>query len=468
MVSLSIQGFGKKFSKHAHFDLVKKWKPKKYPSLDIFLPVCGEDITIIKNTWIGVKSIKNSYKGKVYVYALDDEDSLEVKKLANKFRFNYLVRNNRGHFKKAGNLRHGFINSRSKFIAIFDADFRPRADFVDEIIPYFYKDKKLGIVQTPQYFDVHKKQNWVERGAGAVQEYFYRSVQQNRQSSNGAICVGSNAIYRRKALATNGGTTLIEHSEDVHTGFDLRKNGYDLLYLPVILAKGVCPNDLFSFFKQQYRWCMGSMSLLGSKKFWHTKIPFMSRICYISGFLYYIYTGLATTFILPLVPLALIYIVPEQAKISNYLILIPTFIYSIIIFPLWHKSKYGLETASIKLVYSWAHLFAMVDSIRRSGMEWSPTGSASTKSIHFDLFKGIFTLYGMTSSILWVGGAFYYMIYKDVFDFAPIFISGLFYLIMVSRVVITAFGIEDIKNRKIKKNIIRNKYSHYFDSFFLT
>jgi len=62
----------------------------------------------------------------------------------------------------------------------------------------------------------------------------------SRQGSDGAICVGSCAVYRRAALDTNGGTTLIEHSEDVHTGFDLRGLGWDLRYIPVAVSTGVC------------------------------------------------------------------------------------------------------------------------------------------------------------------------------------------------------------------------------------
>jgi len=67
-------------------------------------------------------------------------------------------------------------------------------------------------VQSPQYFRTHGRMSWMERGAGGVQELFYRLVQVSRDRHDGAICVGSCAIYRREALATNGGTTLIEHS----------------------------------------------------------------------------------------------------------------------------------------------------------------------------------------------------------------------------------------------------------------
>ena len=101
------------------------------------------------------------------------------------------------------------------------------------MLPYFAADRSLGIVQSPQYFHTEGRMSWVQRGAGTVQELFYRLVQVSRDRHDGAICVGSCAIYRRTALASNGGTTLIGHSEDVHTGFDLRRAGWGLRYFPV-------------------------------------------------------------------------------------------------------------------------------------------------------------------------------------------------------------------------------------------
>lgn len=436
VISMFVQGFGNKFDADSHFSVVKKWKPTKFHTVDVFLPVCGEDLRIIHNTWVGVRNMQNKYTGEVNVYCLDDGGDPKVKELAEKFEFNYLVRDNRGHYKKAGNLRHGFNNSNSEFIAIFDADFRPRADFLDELLPYFDLDPRLGIVQSPQYFDVHKGQNWLERGAGAVQEYFYRSVQQNRQEHNGAICVGSNAVYRRKALATNGGTTLIEHSEDVHTGFDLRTKGWELLYLPVVLAKGVCPNDLSSFFRQQYRWCLGSMSLLGSKKFWEAKIPLRSRLCYISGFLYYIHTAILTI-VAPLIPLALLFVVPEQAIIKNYIILIPAILYTFVIFPMWHKSDYGSEAYSVKMVYGWAHLFAIINSINGGAMEWHTTGAVSKKSTHYALFRFLLVAWSLSVAFVWVGSAIWHMVYWNAWNFLPVFLSGAIYLFAVMRIVMT-------------------------------
>ena len=61
-----------------------------------------------------------------------------------------------------------------EYILVLDADFTPRPDLLDEMLPYLDADPTLGIVQSPQYFRVARRQSWLERGAGAVQELFYR------------------------------------------------------------------------------------------------------------------------------------------------------------------------------------------------------------------------------------------------------------------------------------------------------
>lgn len=88
-------------------------------------------------------------------------------------------RPNRPELKKAGNLRYAFAQTSSEILAIFDADFCPRPDFLSETVPYFM-DPSIGIVQTPQYFRWRKEQTWVEQGAGVSQELFYRMVQVRR------------------------------------------------------------------------------------------------------------------------------------------------------------------------------------------------------------------------------------------------------------------------------------------------
>jgi len=411
---------------------VRNWRPSSYPTIDVFLPTAGEDVRVIENTWKGVQAMATAYKGVVTVYALDDGDSAELRQLAKRYGYNYEVRPDRGYYKKAGNLRHGFSVSKSDFIVIFDADFTPTKDFLYETLPYF-RQKSVGIVQTPQYFSVNLSQNWLERGAGAVQELFYRFSQVSRQSNDASICVGSNAVYRREALNSTGGTALIEHSEDVHTGFNIRMHGWKVLYIPIILATGLCPSTMQAFFKQQYRWCLGSMSLLSSAKFWQMKLRHKTRMSYMSGFLYYIHTGLMSIYV-PVVPLILLIFLHEKIVIMNYLLVLPAFIFSQIIYPLWHKSLYGVEAWATKTVYSWAHLFAITDHIIGRPMGWQSTGSKTRKNYRYTMFRLFQALFNFVPGVLWVVLAASHLISTDNIGYAPMLVSGIYYLLIAAKI----------------------------------
>jgi cellulose synthase (UDP-forming) len=423
VISVIVNAGTRGFDTERHRGLVRRWRPERYPSVDVFLPVCGEPLEVLRNTWSGVREMVREYPGRMVVYVLDDGASEAAAAMAGDHRFAYLVRPDRGWMKKAGNLRHGFANSDGEFIVILDADFAPRADLPLEMLPYLTADPSLGIVQSPQFFRVHSRQSWTERGAGAVQELFYRMVQVSRDCHDGAICVGSCAIYRREALAANGGTTLIEHSEEVHTGFDLRRAGWGLRYVPVPLATGLCPSDPDSFLIQQYRWCAGSMSLVGSRKFWATRMPLRTRFCYLSGFCYYVHTA-AFIFATPLIPIAMLALMPQRVHLINYPLVVPSLIYNFVVFPAWHRCRFGAAAFMVRLLYSWAHLFALLDILRGRQLRWQPTGGGQPVAGTRRIWAGIWTWNGATSAT-WVLLALWRAVTGGLADFTVLLIGGL-------------------------------------------
>ena len=433
LISLCVNAGNRGFDLEAHRQLVRSWWPTRYPSLDVFLPVCGEPIAILHNTWTHVFELARAYPGTATTYVLDDAANAQVRVMAADFGFTYLVRPYRGWMKKAGNLRYGFGCSAGEFILILDADFAPRADLPGQMLPYLAADPSLGIVQSPQYFRTTARMSWIERGAGAVQELFYRLVQVSRDRHNGAICVGSCAIYRRAALAANGGTTLIEHSEDVHTGFDLRRAGWGLRYLPIPLAAGLCPSDPDSFLVQQYRWCAGSMSLLGSRKFWATRMRLRTRCCYLSGFCYYVHTALFT-FAAPAIPLVMLIALPERVRLANYLFIAPSMIYNLVVFPAWHRCRFGPEALMAKLLYGWAHLFALWDIARRRRMGWQATGGGKRKAGTRRIWVGLSVWNGGTG-LAWVALAAWRMTHYGA-AFVPLLATGL----LVFAITVMALG----------------------------
>ncbi|MEU0002459.1 cellulose synthase catalytic subunit [Streptomyces microflavus] len=435
LVSLRVNGFGRDFDLRAHRRLVRRWRPAAYPSVDIFLPVCGEPFAVLHNTWTHVGALADHYPGHCVPFVLDDSANPEIAHMARAFGFRYGTRENAGWFKKAGNLHYGFSHTSGEFALILDADFTPRADLLHELLPYFDTDLSVGIVQSPQYFRVLDAQNWVERGAGAVQELFYRSVQVSRQASGGAICVGSCAVYRRAALESNGGTTLIEHSEDVHTGFDLSTLGWHLVYVPVAVSAGVCPDSVPAFVNQQYRWCTGSMSLLISRKFWSARLPLTTRLCYVSGFLYYLHTAVFT-FAAPVVPVGLLLLAPGLLQAEHLLLLVPGIVYATLVFPLWHRAPYRLEAWAARMMYGWAHAFAIWDTIRGRRQQWRPTGANTAKGGKTRRFCWGMWVWGAGTAALWVGAALWRAVTLEAADFALILGSGLFYASVVGRVLV--------------------------------
>jgi cellulose synthase (UDP-forming) len=445
LISLVVNVGTPGFDMARHRKLVEQWSPAEYPSVDVFLPVCGEAIEVLHNTWRHVHQMAARYAGRVHVYVLDDSASNERERMALDFGFVYQRRPNRGWYKKAGNMRYAYQRTLGSAILVLDADFTPRADLLDELLPYFDAEPDLGIIQSPQYFRAERGHGWLERGAGAVQELFYRSVQVSRQAHGAAICVGSCAIYRRAALDAIGGSTLIEHSEDVHTGFDMRRKGWSLRYVPVPLAVGLCPPDVGSFFTQQYRWCAGSMSLLSSTKFWNLDMPFRQRLSYVSGFCYYAHTALFT-FAAPLIPIIMLVFFPQFVRLDHYLLIVPSVIYNFMVFPLWHKTRYRMETWTVKILYGWAHAFAIWDLLRGQAMGWQPTGGTAKKSKTRRLWLGL-AGWSLGTALTWTVVAALRMRNVDVATFTPAFLAGAVYLTTVLQALLVN-PVDDVREKR--------------------
>ena len=267
-----------------------------------------------------------------------------------------------------------------------------------------------------------------------------RVVQVSRERLEGAICVGSCALYRRAALDSTGGTTLIEHSEDVHTGFNLYRAGWGLKYLPIPLAAGICPAGPDSFLTQQYRWCAGSMSLLGSANFWRTKMRFSTRCCYVSGFCYYLHTAMAT-FFLPLIPILMLAFLPDQVQLHNYLWIAPSAVYTLIIFPLWNHGKYGPSALMTKSLYGWAHFFAIFDIARRKQMGWMTTGATNARRPTQRIWRSLI-IWGAVSGGLWMTLSFYRLATMKPSNFVFLTALGVIYVITCVAMPIAAKVLE--------------------------
>ncbi|MCZ4581832.1 glycosyltransferase [Gordonia amicalis] len=393
----------------SHQERVTSWNPPdgRYPSVDVFLPTCGESLEILRNTYEHVVAM--NWPGKLFVYVLDDAAREEVHDLAASFGFDYVVRPDRGHLRKAGNLRHACRISHGELIVIFDADFCPRPDFLGHLVPYL-DDPQVAIVQSPQCFATTESMNWIQRTAGATQEFFYRWVLPSRDRIGAANCVGTSAIYRRSALDRVGGFAEIEHSEDLHTGRHVQQAGYTIRYVPVVLSRGLCPSDLAGFLNQQYRWCQGTLTPVTNNRLVDQPQPqsIRQRIARWAGVLYYITTALNVFLLfLPGVIMAAFY--PEDVRpVQLVPFLLGLWVY-VVLFPLVSRTRWRFEVLRIQMAYSYAHAVAIWHKIIGREIGWVPTGVIGKSN-------------SLARSIAWLGAtvlgasllAFWVFIVRDV------------------------------------------------------
>jgi cellulose synthase (UDP-forming) len=430
-VSLPVNFSGRGFDLAAHQRRVSAWHPPAWPTVDIFLPICGEPMDVLRNTWTGVFELVHAYPGFTQVFVLDDgPGDAPTRRMTDSFGFRYVRRPNPGFHKKSGNLAYGLGFAQGDHVVIFDADFRPRPDFLAETLPYM-EDPGVGLVQTPQFFRVNRNQTWVERAAGATLEVFYRVVQVSRDRFGSALCVGSNAVYRRQALDAAGGFTQIPYAEDSHTGLDMRYAGYDLVYLPVALAAGVCPALIDTFMRQQYRWCCGATSLVWTHHMWRVRMPWRCRLPYIAGWLWNLTTAVRTL-ILPLIPITLLALLPGEVELRNAVLLVPVVVTGVVLYPLWHNSRWSVHVWPLAIAVGWAQVLAIWDYARGKVMAWAPSRGPKDATRRF---RRAVCVWNGTLAVAWVGLAAWRIEQTMSVRFAVVLLFGLANLAAVLRVV---------------------------------
>ncbi|MFJ9570521.1 glycosyltransferase family 2 protein [Streptomyces bacillaris] len=360
----------RRLTRASHEVLVRAWQPAELPTVDLYLPTCGEPLPVLDNAYRAVAAL--DWPGALTVWVLDDGDRPEVGELAARYGYTYVVRPDRGHLKKAGNLNHALTLSSSEFIAILDADFAPRPDFLSHLVPYL-ADPAVGIVQSPQCFDTDGTMGWIQRAAGAAQEWFFRWIQPSRDASDAAICCGSNAVYRRTAIDRAGGFARLDHSEDLYTGLALHEQGFRTLYVPVLVAKGTSPDELTSYVNQQYRWAMGNLHLLGTPVLQRMRAPWRMRLCFYEGVVGYLTTAV-NTFAAPLPPLVMMFWYPDHIRPWHVLpLLAPLWLWHVLL-PRISRTRWRVEVIRANVLTSVAAATAFWHTLRGRSAAWVPTG----------------------------------------------------------------------------------------------
>ncbi len=356
------------------------WITKSKPTIDVLVPVTSEPYDIIENTLQHVADITYPHT----TYVLDDAGRADIKELTEKLKMTYLSRpkDHTKRFAKSGNLNFGLQHAKGDYFAVFDADHAPKKDFITSLLPFFI-NKKIAVVQTPQYYtNTHE---FIAQGTAYAQDIFYTYVQPAKNSFNAAFCVGTNMIYRRKAIDDIGGIAKQNHSEDIWTTILLHERGWESLFDSRILAEGKAPSTLQAFIRQQNRLARGGFTLFFHKNpLFIESLTLDQRLQYaFSNFHYFSGISILIYLFLPIISLFTGMQPMTQMQSNAWLTHYVPFALIVYLLPYLLLKRIAVSMYATSLVSFIPYISAFISVVFKNKYEWVATEGKSSKEAPF-------------------------------------------------------------------------------------
>ncbi len=163
---------------------------------------------------------------------------------------------------KAGKINRALAMTSEDFILVLDPDHLPFPEFLDRVLGQF-DDERVGFVQVAQAY-YNQGRSFTAAGAAEQTYAFYGPVQMGLFGHGAAVAIGANCTFRRAALDSIGGHGL-GLAEDLVTAIRIHAAGWRSVYVPEIVSRGLVPEDLGSFYRQQLKWSRGVYEVVFSE-----------------------------------------------------------------------------------------------------------------------------------------------------------------------------------------------------------
>lgn len=167
----------------------------------------------------------------------------------------YHHRENRYGYK-AGALQEGLRTATGEFIAIFDADFTPPADFLTRTI-HFFTSPDVGVIQT-RWSYLNKEFNILTQVEAMLLDGHF-VLEHGARCGSGLFFNfnGTAGILRRQMIEDAGGWQHETLTEDSDLSYRAQLKGWRFVYVPALDCPSELPVETYSFQVQQARWAKG-------------------------------------------------------------------------------------------------------------------------------------------------------------------------------------------------------------------
>jgi cellulose synthase (UDP-forming) len=181
---------------------------------------------------------------------------------------------------KAGKINRALAQTHEALVLVLDPDHVPFPEFLDRVIGHF-DDDRVGFVQVSQAY-YNQARSFTAAGAAEQTYAFYGPGQMGLYGHGACVAIGANCTFRRTALETIGGHG-IGLAEDLVTAIRLHAAGWKSVYVPEVLSRGLVPEDLGSFYRQQLKWARGvyevaftELPRLARKLRWRQRLSYLA------------------------------------------------------------------------------------------------------------------------------------------------------------------------------------------------
>ncbi|PWI30826.1 glycosyl transferase family 2 [Flavobacteriaceae bacterium LYZ1037] len=328
---LSVQ---KNTSKEAKYNFSN---PDEIPLVTIQLPVYNE-MYVMDRLLENISKIEYP-KSKLEIQVLDDstDESLETTTiLIDKLKKTgldivHICRTDRTGFK-AGALKEGLKVAKGEFIAIFDADFLPKKNWLKKTIPYF-KNEQIGVVQT-RWSHLNREYSILTRIQAFALDAHFTLEQVGRNSKGHFINFNGTAGVWRKACILDAGNwegdTL---TEDLDLSYRAQLKNWEFKYLEDVETPAELPMVISAARSQQFRWNKGGAENFKKMAWKVISNKDISAKTKVHGLLHLLNsTMFLNVLIVAILSIPMLYIKNEYAHLKPYFYVMSFFVISSLIF----------------------------------------------------------------------------------------------------------------------------------------
>ena len=339
-----------KKTKLAHSKIDLNTLKKGYPRVTIQLPVYNE-FYVMKALLENIGKIDYP-KDRLEIQVLDDstDESYELTKtyvsqLKDKgFDIKHLHRTIREGFK-AGALKEGLSSAIGDFIAIFDADFLPKSNWLLETLPYFSADN-IGVIQT-RWTHINRDYSLLTKVQAFMLDAHFTIEQVGRNSKNHFINFnGTAGIWRKSCILDAGNWNGDTLTEDLDLSYRAQLKNWKFIFLEDVETLAELPVVIAAAKSQQFRWNKGAAENFRKniKRLYQNKN--IAAITKIHGTFHLLNSSMFLgVFIIALLSVPMLYIKTQYPILQGYFVIMGFFVITTLIFLLYYwvmyKKVYG-------------------------------------------------------------------------------------------------------------------------------